>query len=483
MSTFRAALRGTSWALVAQVVIGVGQIAYSALTARLFSPHAFGEFTAALSLYGLIVLCTGAGLTSFVLKEPHLNRSQVRSITLVSILLALSGAAVFWFVSPVWLAWLNSPGGIEFVPLLTWAAFAAPIATIQWALLRREGDGRTDAAVYILAFIVSTGLATVCTILIREPWTLALGSAVNPMIVAPLSRGLRRAAYPAEESRLAFDWLVFGLRVTGQNLVFLGLGQVPTWSLGASTGPATLGEFSRGNTLAYLPTNALTTAMVSGTAPHWRKVETNESRIRGVSEALTLGATISFIGFATLAALSHPLMTMWLGPGWDLASEFVVWLATGYAMQVPTALLANYLEITEALSRVHWIQFANALGLALGVGLLACLHDFRFLLAGFVLSQLSGLVTAVLQVSAALGAHNSGRLLNQLIAPSISAIGVGGVTYGVARLVADGGEGTSLGCAAQLCSGAFAAVMFVFLTRRWQPAFSILVERGVFKRP
>lgn len=482
MSTFRAALRGTSWALVAQVVTGIGQIAYSALTARLFSPNAFGELTAALSLHGLVVLCTATGLSSFILKEPHLHRSQIRAINLVVFSVALPSAAVFWVVSPIWLAWLNSPGGTVFVPLLTLATFASPIGAVQVALLRREGDGRADAAVFVVAFIVATGLATICAILVREPWTLALGMAGNPMILAVLARALRRAVYPVIHGRLTFDWLRFALRVVAQNLVFFGLGQVPTWALGANAAPATLGEFSRGNMLAHLPAFALSTALANGTQPHWRKVENNESRIRGVSEALMLGASLSFTGFAVLAALSLPLTSLWLGPGWDLAAEFARWLAIGFAMQVPTTLLANYLEVAGALSRVHGIQLANAAGLALGVAFLVVLHDFRLLLAGFVLSHLLGLVTAVFQVSAVLGTQ-SGRLLRQLALPLISAIGVGGVAYAVAHLVAVGtGGGTALGNAAQLCSGALAAATLVFLTRKWQPAFSILVARGVLRR-
>ena len=481
MSTFRAALRGTSWALVAQVVIGVGQVANSALTARIFSPRAFGEFTAAVSLHGLIVLCA-TGISSFVLKEPRLHRAQVRAINLVVFAVAFPSATVFWFVSPVWLAWLNSPGGTEFVPLLTCATFAAPIGAVQSALLRREGDGRADATAYVVAFIVATGLGAACAILLRESWTLALAITVNPMILAALARVLRRTIYPVEHSRLEFDWLRFALRVVAQNLVFFGLTQVPTWSLGATATPATLGQFSRGNMLAYLPAHALSTALANGTQPHWRKIETNESRIRGVSDALTLGASLSFMGFAALAALSHPLATLWLGPGWDLTAEFTAWLGIGFAMSVPTVLLANYLDMTGALSRVRWIQFATAVGLAPGVALLVFLHDFRLLLAGFVLANLLGLVTAVAQVSRTLAAP-SGLLLKQLVAPLISAIGVGGVAYAVAHLVALGtGGGTALGNAAQLFSGAFAALVLVFLTRKWQPAVSILVARGVLKR-
>lgn len=482
MSTFSAAIRGTGWALIAQIVIGFGQIAYAALTARVFSPSAFGEFTAALSLHGLIVLCAATGLSSFILKEQHLHRSQIRAINLVVFSVALPSAVVYWFVSPVWLAWLNSPGGAQFVPLLAWATFAAPIGTVQSALLRREGDGRADAMVYIAAFTIATGLAAVLAILSRESWTLAIGTAINPVILIVLSRISRRAAYPVGQGVLSFDWLLFAVRVAGQNLVFFVLGQVPTWSLGATSDPATLGQFSRGNTLAFVPAFALSTAINRGVQPHWRKVETDDSRIRAISEALVLGASVSFTGFFVLAALSRPLTGLWLGPGWDLAAEFAAWFAIGFAMQVPSALLANYLEMTAALSRVHWIQFANAVSLALGVALLALSHDYRFLLGGFVLSHLAGLVTAVRQVSAAVGV-GSWWLVKELVAPLISAFGSAGVAFGSAHIVAVVFEGgATIGNAAQLCGGLFAVIAFLIITRKWQPALSIAARRGVLKR-
>lgn len=481
MSTFRAALRGTSWALGAQVFIAAGQIAYSGLTARLFSPHVFGEFTAAVGLQGLIGLCTATGVASFVLKEAHLRRSQLRAVNIIVFSLGLLGAAVYWFASPLWLGWLNAPGGSQFVPLLAWATFASPIGTVQWALLRREGDGRADWIVFVSAFVLANGAAALCAILSRESWSLALATAINPIFMALFSRVLRRAVYPVDNGFL-FDWLVFALRVTGQNLVFFGFGQVPTWSLGASTTPAVLGQFSRGNVLAQLPTSALGAALSTGLQPHWRKIESNESRFRAVSEALVLGSSMSFVISAVLASLSRPLTILWLGPGWDLAAEFTTWLAIGFAMLVPTVQLANYLEMTGALPQVHWIQLANAAGLALGVALLAWLHDFRLLLAGFVLSHFLGLTVAVSQVSKTLGSR-SGQLLRQLVAPLFSAMGAAGVAYAVSHLVGVGAlRHTTLGNAGQLIGGALGAALFIFLTRKWHPALSILVARGVLKR-
>jgi O-antigen/teichoic acid export membrane protein len=480
MSTFRAAFRGASWALVGQAVNISGQVAYAALTARIFSPSAFGEYVAALSLNALIMLAP-TGLASFILKEPNLNRSQVRAINLGAVALGLLGAALFWFVSPVWLDWLKSPGGSEVVPLLTWATFASPIAAVQWALLRRGGDGRSDAAVLTLAFIGAAGVAAVCAILFRETWTLALVAAVNPIILTGLSRALRRAVYPVERRWLAFDWVRFAFRVVTQNSVFFGLRQVPTWSLGATTDSATLGQFSRGNMLNSLPASALTNSLVNGTAPHWRKIETNESRVRAISEAFTLGATAAFVGFAALAALAEPMVAVLLGPGWDLAAKFATWLAIGYAMQVPMTQCGNYLVLTGALSRIRRIQLSIATGLALGVVLSVVLHDFRFLLAGFVLSEISGLVVAAFQVSAALRI-NPWQLIKLLIAPLISAIGASTVAYSSANLIALGtGRGTILANAIQLFCAAFAVIAMVYLTRKWQPAFAILVARGVLR--
>jgi O-antigen/teichoic acid export membrane protein len=456
-----------------------GQVAYTALTARIFSPRAFGEYTAALSLYALIGLAA-SGLVSFILKEPDLNRSQVRAINVGVVATGLLGAALFWCVSPFWLDWLNSPGGSEVVPLLTWATFAFPIATVQWALLRREGNGRTDTAVLTLAFIGAAGVAAVCAILLRESWTLALAPAINPIIMAGLSRFLRRAAYPGA-GRLEFHWVPFAFRVVTQNSIFFGLRQVPTWSLGATTDSATLGQYSRSNMLNSLPASALVNALVHGTAPHWRKIETNESRVRAVSEALTLGATVAFVSFAALGALAEPLVAVLLGPGWDLAAQFATWLAIGYAMQVPMTQLENYLELTGELSRIRRIQLANAAGLALGVALLVWRDDFRFLLAGFVLSELLGLVVAAFQVSSALGIR-PWQLIKQLVAPVISAIGVASVAYATAHLIAMGtGRGTTLGSAVQLFCSVLTVIALVFLTRKWQPMFAILVARGVLR--
>lgn len=462
-----------------QVIVSMGQFAYSAVTARVFTPTEFGAFAAALSLQALLVLLTTTGLPSLVLKESILTSPDIRAVRTYAVTGGAVAAIVFWLASPAWLDLLNSPSGIVYVPWLAAALCVGPVCAVESSLLRREGRSIADSLTFVLAFAVPAVVAVVAALTARQSWALAIVSVLSPVVLGASSAIARRERYSGGERKSHRGRLAYAWRVSTQNVAFLLIGQAPSWAVSGVLGASALGQYSRASTLAGMPSTALSTGLSRALQPHWRKLVDNRTTAKAIRDAVTLTACLAFPAFAILAAIGPDLSTLWLGPGWEGARDLVPLLAIAFGFQVPFGVLATSLEMRGIFAPVRLAQVGLAVGLGLGLGLFILTRDARFAAAAAALSQVVGLL--VLLGVMATSSHLPARSLYSSLSKSLVwAAAIGGCGFAgveIARVQA----WTILGSdeLAAVLTGATMAGFAWGGTFRWQPVNAVLVQRGV----
>ncbi|WEO77986.1 oligosaccharide flippase family protein [Cryobacterium sp. SO2] len=478
-TTFDVARRGAGWTLTAQVVVGLGQIVYSGFTARIFTPAEFGGFAAALSLQGILMLLANTGLPSVVMKERELSKRDVGRVRIYGLVGGLMAAAGYLLVSPVWLVALNAPSGTEFVPLLAVALVLAPIASIESAMLRREGRPFADSMVIVAAFVVPS-VAGVCVAYTwREAWALALVTALYPVTLGVGAALSRRVRYTSSGGSAQRTLLSFATTVSAQNLVFLVLGQLPGWAVSAVLGSASLGHYSRAGTLAGIPSTSLAGALSRAVQPHWRKLVDEQTTAKAIRDTAILTSSLALPMFATLVVLGPSLTTVWLGPGWEEAAQIVPWLAASYGLQVPFTVLANSLEMRGHFGPVRAAQLGLGAGLSVGLAFFLLTENVQVAAAATVLSQGCGLL-ALLLAMARTSFVARRRLLSAVVVPLawaalIGVVGLGGVTAAQTLGLSIAGSSD----VASVLVGGLAAALVWLATIRWQPVSRVLAERGI----
>ena len=73
-SLARRSIRGAAWNYGGAGVITVGQLAYTALTARLVSPAEFGAYAVAQALFALVGYFTLGTVGNAIIRQPSLDR-------------------------------------------------------------------------------------------------------------------------------------------------------------------------------------------------------------------------------------------------------------------------------------------------------------------------------------------------------------------------------------------------------------------------
>jgi lipopolysaccharide exporter len=479
MSTFLVASRGVGFMIATQVIIGVGQFVYSAVTARAFTPTEFGSFAAALSLQGLLILLTTTGLPSIVLREASLTRTDVVWIRLYALIGGSIAGLIFLVLSPYWILLLGAPGGSQFLPLLAAALVIGPLAGVESSLLRREGRPTADMTTFLLAFVVPAGVAVAVVLTVREAWAMSLVTLLYPVVLGGSSAALRRMRYMEPGSRRHGILLGFAWKVSAQNVGFLLISQASGWVLSATLGASALGAYSRAGTLAGVPGTAISTALNRAVQPHWRKLSEPESTARAIRDATLFTSNLAFPMFAILAVVGPDLAAIWLGPGWGEVGILLPWLAVAFGVQVPFGVLASSLEMRGHFSVVRLGQVGLVAGLAVGIGVFLATKDPRMAAVAAALSQVVGLLALLGAMTKT--SHTKFRSLLWAVGlPAIWACGVGlfalaGIElshdlswrlFGNMELAA-----TTVGVAISLAVwiGSF----------RWQPASQALAERGV----
>lgn len=463
--------------LLAQLITSIGQFLYAALTARAFPPATFGAFAAALSLQGVITLITTTGLPSYVLKIAELTKKTAFRIRWMAFFGGVFAALLFAVLNEPWLRLLQAEEGGSFFPALLLAQAAAPLATVESAIMRRQGRADKDALCLVSAFVVANGAGAVSISISGSPWTLALATALYPGALYILSRILGRAPLGKGDPASVSDVVSFSRKITTQNVVFLLLQQLPTWVISARAGSENLGFFARAGTLAGMPATATSTAVNRALQPHWRKLSSPAGADRASEESAILASALAFPLFTLLAVNASPIIEVWLGSGWAPAASFVPILAISYGLSIPFAVVANSAEMRGLFMPVRIAQLAMGIGVLPGLFLLIRSGDPLWGAGAMAVSQLCGLLTLIIK----LPWSNTGRAGSTLIGIggqlvwSVFACGVGYLVWSLARgqnlVLFDAVDWTQL----VVVSAVSTAVWFI--TFRWNRAYKILQGR------
>ncbi len=480
MSAFSLAFRGAGVLLATQLMIGLGQFLYSGATARIFTPTQFGSFTGILGLQGLLILVTTTGLPSLVLHRKQLSTRDVAWIRLYAVLGGAFAAAVFYFLVPLWADLLRALEVQEFRALLTLSLTIFPIASVESALLRREGRSRADALCILLSFVLPAAVAITIGLSTRQPWALALVPVLNPAVLGLLSSLARRQKHEGGAATPHREFATFAWNVSRQNVVFFVMAQAPAWTLSASVGARSLGSFNRASSLALSIGTPLTTALNRASQAHWRKlIGDNSGATLAMRDATVLASSLSFPLFAILVALGPKLTAVWLGPGWTEVGALIPGLAVAAAVQVPFSLLAASLEMRGLFRKVRLGQLGLGLGAVITISALLITHSAVLASVGVAVTQVLGLFALLLTI-----ADGDGReflaLSSSTLVPASWALLIGAAAF-IGAMSFEYVPMEILGSReiTQCLIGASTGFIVWLLTLRWQEVTHLLTRRGI----
>lgn len=349
-------IRGAVWIIGGRVFVRALGLINTLVLARLLVPEDFGLVAIGVTVMQLLQNITDIGVSRTVVKFRDAGRAQYDTLFTISL---IRGAAV----SSIMLAAAFLADNFYADPRVTVIFFGIAIVPLFHALMNprffefeRELDFTKQFLLEAADKLIGVAVSITIAIIFRTYWAIILGlvsGAFAQMIMSWLMRPYRpRLSFSAVREIGGFaGWLA------GLSFVAALNNKLDVLFLGKFVGPADVGAFFVGGSIASLPSGEIAIPMARAIYPGLSELQGDANAMRNAylraAEALALIAMPASFGVAFIA---HDLVALLLGPGWERA-----------------ALMLQYFSPAAGLGIIFYAT--NAYALALGRARLLFLRE------------------------------------------------------------------------------------------------------------
>ncbi len=346
---------------------------FFAVLGRLLAPADFGYYAIAFGAFSLLQTLTAFGLQAYVIRaEQEMDRAALGRAAGLSLMIALAGCLLLLVSAAIFGGWLMPyPLAISLVPMAI-ALLLEPFSLATEAQLHRQLNFRLPAKIAALRTAADGSTAIGLALLGWGAPALAVGVLVSHLVATGLLLtlgGAERRVWPRPSLSGLTQFGGFGRRVTLIKLAPEFTDLVLVSGLGALAGASVTGLFNRVQVIHRMVDRTLFEGIMPVVLP-------------AISNALAGGApretvyvtkvdllvALCWPGYAMIALLAEPLVTVMLGDQWDAAVTPVRILA-GMGLFLPFSKMSlSYFTAIDELSFYLRIQLHSQLArLALGL--------------------------------------------------------------------------------------------------------------------
>lgn len=362
------ALNAVGWSYFAGFVFLVSQVGYTAITARLVSPLAYGGYALALTVVQLACLVGMVGIGDSVMRVPELTDRGARTALTLGL-----GSGVFLSVALIVLSapieyWLRTPDTGQMLRILAAQPPMLAAAAVSYGLLRRGQRYQAASLIDLTSSLIGFGVG-VATISRLGAAGLAVGQVANAAVAMLVGLVWARASLrPAYDRAMAREFVAFSAQVASQNLGHYAIGNLPLWSVARLAGGAATGLFARGYALVALPADQFCFGLMRAAYPLYREVSGSRDRTRrALTEALVVTSGASAVVFGTFAVFVQPAALILLGARWHAAAAIAPMLCAFAAVNTLYSVLASAAEAMRWMRMIWITQVAFLAAMALSL--------------------------------------------------------------------------------------------------------------------
>ncbi|MCM2681503.1 lipopolysaccharide biosynthesis protein [Echinimonas agarilytica] len=287
--------------------------------ARILSPEDYGLMAMAMVVSGFVAFFNEIGLGSAIVQ-----RKQVSQVQLVGCFYIAMVISVLLYFATYWAAPLandlydNDKVG-ALLQVIALGFILGAVKTVPEALLRREMKFMHISAIEFVSILIHCGTTLALALMGWETWSLVYG-----MLAGELFRTIAMFAasrwLPTNGGKLseAIDLMKFGATVTYSRITWYIYSNAQTLILGKVSGDRATGVFTMAQTLAFLPSQHITTLVIQVASPLFARLQEDTKSLNAAILKLTSGlALIAFPVLMGMVLTADELVSVLLGPDWS----------------------------------------------------------------------------------------------------------------------------------------------------------------------
>ncbi len=295
------------------------QFVFSILIARLLSPSDYGVVAMLGIFLAVSQTFVDSGFGVALIRKIDRTDTDFSTVFYFNIAVGLFFYAVLWLASPYIAAFYDIPLLEDVTKVVALTLVFSSFSGVQSAKLTIAIDFKTGAKISVTVTLLSGAVGL---------WIAYRGYGVWALVVQSVSGSLMRTAllwlFVRWMPKLVFSWrsfremFSFGSKLLTSRLLDTVYNNVYTLVIGRCFSSATLGVYSRADSLAQYPSFNLTSVLQGVTFPVLCSIQNEPERLADIYKRfLRLSAFVVFPLMVGLAAVADPLIRLLLTDRWE----------------------------------------------------------------------------------------------------------------------------------------------------------------------
>lgn len=304
--------QGAKWLLGGNVATQALQFAFGVVLARLLVPADFGTLVTVQIFTGLAGFVSGGGMGQALVRAKDATKEDFQVVFTNQLAVGALIYLAFYVAAPLFAGWYHEPLYTDLFRVSAVSFLIRPFTNVPNAWLVRQMRFRERILVDLVCGTAGSALAVALAWFDWGVWSLVVGgmtgsllSIVPLMTITPIRPGLRFDAQLTRQVGL------YGFKVALNDLASYVRAQTPNFVLGRLSGPAIVGLFNKGDSLAKTP------RMVAGSI--------YDPVFRGLAKAHDDVQQSQYLYFKSVTLLSVYMTPLFLGLAW-LAHPFIAFV-------------------------------------------------------------------------------------------------------------------------------------------------------------
>lgn len=327
---------GVIWSLVQNWGMRFGGLLVFTLLARVLSPSELGIFAAATTVIAFCGLFVESGLSEAVVQRATVNKTQLNTVFLLNLGLALLAVCVIWVSAPAISRGMNIEGLDMILRVGSLSIIIGAVGFVQSAMHRRAFDYRYLATVTLLATVIAGLVAVAMAVYGGGAWSLVVQSLLFATVMTALL-WWRPKWMPGRGFDLAgVKGLVSygGQRLLATLLDFANTRVIEIF-FAATLGPAALGLYVAGARIYQALMQILSSAVLDIAHNAFSRLASDPVRLReAYYRSISISAAVAVPAFVVPAAVSSEIVEVVFGAKWVGVGDVLAPLLLLGAIQV-----------------------------------------------------------------------------------------------------------------------------------------------------
>lgn len=289
------AATGFLWLAAQKWAIRVSGFVTLIVLTHQISPRGFGVVAAAMTVVPMVYLLSDLGFSTYLLQTDDTDQRSLSTAFWTSVAAGVFLSAALVGIAPLLAEIFRTPDLVPVLRALVLSVVPTVLAGVPLALLRRAMAFRAVAVQALVAAILAQGVAVVVALMGGGVWALVSQVVVSQWVIALLAwrsaRWLPSLTLSPHQFRVM---AVFGLRVSGVDLVASSRVWAETWIIAASLGTTALGLFNISQRLVQVAQELTAASLTPVSTVVFAKVRESAARL-GTTYLKALGLVYAVV--------------------------------------------------------------------------------------------------------------------------------------------------------------------------------------------